>query len=40
MRFRHAAFFEFNRASRRANTVANELIRNGFHTLTGMLTLE
>jgi hypothetical protein len=38
MRFRHAAFFKFNRAGGRANTVADELIRDGLNTLTRMLT--
>ena len=40
MRLRHAAFFEFNRTAGRADAVADELIRNGLHTLTRMLTLE
>jgi hypothetical protein len=40
MRFRHAAFFKFNRAGRRADTMADELIRDGLNTFTRMLTLE
>jgi hypothetical protein len=40
MRLWHAAFFKFNWAGRRANTMADELIRDGLNTLTRMLTLE
>jgi hypothetical protein len=40
MRLWHAAFFKFNRPRWRADTVADELIRDGLNTLTRMLTLE